>query len=267
MFTGAGLRFVILPMLSRAPSLLMGLAALTAAVAGMRAQGGPPMITDDPGTPGSGHWEINLAWTEQQTAGTTLLGLPLLDANYGVGDRIQLNYQASWNVLHASGQPNESGYSDSQVAVKWRYYDAGDTGLQLSTYPRVYFQNPGSYSDRRGTADPNTTLLLPLEVRRDFGTLSVNADIGRTFSAAKANRGWMGGICIGREISRGWEVDGELHWNASDQLQRTEGILNLGTRYDFSRHATLLLAVGRDLHDSFGPRISLLTFVGVQLRL
>lgn len=26
-----------------------------------RAQGGPPMITDDPGTPGSGRFEINLA--------------------------------------------------------------------------------------------------------------------------------------------------------------------------------------------------------------
>jgi hypothetical protein len=25
------------------------------------AQGGPPMVTDDPGTPGDGHWEINIA--------------------------------------------------------------------------------------------------------------------------------------------------------------------------------------------------------------
>ena len=245
----------------------MVLAALTAAVAGMRAQGGPPMITDDPGTPGNGHWEINLAWTDQQTPGSTLLGLPLLDANYGVGDRIQLNYQASWNVLHAAGQPNESGFSDSQVAVKWRYYDAGDTGLQLSTYPRVFFLDPGSDSDRRGTADPYTTILLPLEVRRDFGILSVNADIGRTFSAATANRGWTGGVCIGREISKGWEVDGEVHWNASEELQRTEATLTLGTRYDFSRHATLLLVVGRDLHDSLGARATLLTYVGVQMRL
>ncbi|MFT3792165.1 MAG: hypothetical protein QM741_14065 [Rudaea sp.] len=25
------------------------------------AQGGPPLVTDDPGTPGNGKWEINLA--------------------------------------------------------------------------------------------------------------------------------------------------------------------------------------------------------------
>ena len=27
----------------------------------LHAQGGPPMITDDPGTPGPGRWEINIA--------------------------------------------------------------------------------------------------------------------------------------------------------------------------------------------------------------
>jgi hypothetical protein len=28
----------------------------------LHAQGGPPFITDDPGTPGNKHWEINLGW-------------------------------------------------------------------------------------------------------------------------------------------------------------------------------------------------------------
>jgi hypothetical protein len=57
------------------------------------------MITDDPGTPGDGHWEINTPGPTSGRPGSTLLGLPLLDANYGVGDRIQLNYQGSWNIL------------------------------------------------------------------------------------------------------------------------------------------------------------------------
>ena len=33
------------------------------------AQGGPPLITDDPGTPGDGHWEINIA-EQSETTGT-----------------------------------------------------------------------------------------------------------------------------------------------------------------------------------------------------
>lgn len=30
------------------------------------AQGGPPLITDDPGTPGNGKWEINVAFTVEK---------------------------------------------------------------------------------------------------------------------------------------------------------------------------------------------------------
>jgi hypothetical protein len=225
------------------------------------------MITDDPGTPGNGHWEINLAWTDQQLPGSTIEGLPLLDANYGVGDRIQLNYQASWNVISNSGEATQSGLSDSQVAVKWRFYDAGDKGLQLSTYPRYTFVNPGSGSDRRGTADPNATFLLPFEVRRDFGVIAVNVDFGHTFSGSRGDRGWMGGLCLGRELAKGWELDAEIHLTTSEGLERTETILNVGTRCDLSSHATLLLAIGRDTHDTLGTRTSLLTFVGIQVRL
>jgi hypothetical protein len=225
------------------------------------------MITDDPGTPGDGHWEINLAWTDQRTPGSTLIGLPLLDANYGVGDRLQLNYQASWNILRDEGEGTQSGMSDSQLAVKWRFYDAGETGLQLSAYPRVFFLDPGSDSDRRGTADPDTSFLLPFEIRKDLGVVSVNADFGHMFSGAARDRGWMGGLCVGREVSKGWELDAEAHVDASERLGRYEAIINLGTRYDFSAHETLLLAIGRDAASSLGPRVSLLAYVGLQVRI
>ena len=33
------------------------------------AQGGPPLVTDDPETPGDGHWEVNLAATGDHTSG------------------------------------------------------------------------------------------------------------------------------------------------------------------------------------------------------
>jgi hypothetical protein len=49
------------------------------------AQGGPPMITDDPGTPGDGHWEINIAATGRHASSFTEAELPLIDINYGLG--------------------------------------------------------------------------------------------------------------------------------------------------------------------------------------
>jgi hypothetical protein len=243
--------------------LLLALAALLGAAPGLRAQGGPPMITDDPGTPGNGHWEINLAWTEQQAPGSTLVGLPLLDANYGVGDRLQLNYQASWNIARESGEPTESAMSGSQLAVKWRFYDAGEDGLQMSMYPRYTFPASGNGSETVNAA----TFLMPFEVVKNLGFVSVNVDFGYTFSQAGEDRGWMGGLCIGCAIAKGWELDAEVHATSSERLERNETTVNLGTRYDFNGHSTLLLAIGRDTGNAFGPRVSLLSYVGIQLRI
>jgi len=56
------------------------------------AYGGPPLLTDDPDTPGPNHWEINVATTSENAAHEWEFGTPLLDINYGVGDHIQLKY-------------------------------------------------------------------------------------------------------------------------------------------------------------------------------
>ena len=45
------------------------------------AQGGPPMLTDDPGTPGSGAWEINFAYTEKRDRQQRLRSFPHVDFN------------------------------------------------------------------------------------------------------------------------------------------------------------------------------------------
>jgi len=223
------------------------------------------MITDDPGTPGPNHWEINLAWTDTGTPGTTEFGLPLLDANYGVGDRLQINYQASWNILHEDGA-YEDGYSDSQLALKWRFYDAGEHNLQLSMYPRITFLNPGSASARRGLADSNTTFLMPFEIQKDFSLLSVNVDFGHTFCSSPVDRGWTGGLCVGRDVVKGWELDAEWHTTTDERAGRSEQTINFGSRYDLSEHATILVALGRDLSNTLGPRASVLTYLGIQLR-
>src|SRR5438270_11046679 len=60
-------------------------------------QGGPPMITDDPGTPGNGKWEIETAFTFLRTPERKTFEGPVLDFNYGWGERIQLKYEVGWD--------------------------------------------------------------------------------------------------------------------------------------------------------------------------
>ncbi|PYK23325.1 MAG: hypothetical protein DME59_17275 [Verrucomicrobia bacterium] len=62
-------------------------------------QGGPPMITDDPGTPGNGHWENNFAIAFEHRPNEWSIDAPAVDLNYGWGDHIQLTLQTSLAIL------------------------------------------------------------------------------------------------------------------------------------------------------------------------
>src|SRR6476646_807261 len=75
---------------------LVCIALLLARTAQVCAQGGPPLLTDDPGTPGNRNWEINIASTHFRSPGEREIEAPLLDINYGLGDRIQLKYEVPY---------------------------------------------------------------------------------------------------------------------------------------------------------------------------
>ena len=224
------------------------------------------MLTDDPGTPGDKNWEINVGWTAQQLPGSYEFGAPQLDLNYGLGDRVELTYFATYLDEHDDGGPSKWGMSDSEFALKWRFIDGGDHGLQISVYPEVDFLTPGSHSGRRGLADGNTAYVLPFEFQRDYELISVDADFGHNFATAGGADGWFGGICLDREVKKGWEIDAEVHMNGDEDLGRTEWIGNVATRIDLSKKTTLMLLVGRDLGNRIGPKSSLMSYMGIQLR-
>src|ERR1700677_1562637 len=88
-----------------------------------RAQGGPPFITDDPGTPGNHHWEINFGWIANHNPGQSYYEIPDVDMHYGRGDRIQLKYELP---LAAGTNANIStgvGLGESLLGIKWRYFE------------------------------------------------------------------------------------------------------------------------------------------------
>lgn len=232
----------------------------------VRAQGGPPLITDDPGTPGNHHWEINVAWTVEYNADETENEIPLIDWNYGVGDRLQLKYEVPWVVAREGGDRARAGLGNGLAGIKWRFYDAGENGWQISTYPQIGFVNPGSHSDRRALADSGTSLLLPFEVQRNLGICLLNFDCGHVFHPGEDAGEWFGGLALGRELRHGLELAAELHGNASGRFARDELALNAGLRLDLSERQTLLLSVGRDLHNTLGPRDRLISYLGLQTR-
>src|SRR5271170_1254064 len=56
--------------------LAIGCAVILALSAAARGEGGPPLIGDDPGTPGNGNWEINVPYLYQRTSQQTTIDVP-----------------------------------------------------------------------------------------------------------------------------------------------------------------------------------------------
>lgn len=248
-------------------SSLVVLMVAVLCVAPVWAAGGPPMFTDDPGTPGDKHWEINFAALTSRTSGASTYQIPLVDANFGVGDRVQLKFEMPWLFQEEKTGTSRSGAGDALVGVKWRFYDAGDNAWQISTYPQVAFGLPLlDPPNNNGPEDLGTSYLLPVEFLHDLGDFDINFEMGRWFRPSHQVDSWIAGCALTREVKKGFELIAELHEETSVRFPQDELILNFGTRLDLSEQYTLLFSAGRDLRNTLDTPNFLLFYLGLQIR-
>ena len=108
---------------TRRATRLLTLCALMLAAGSAPAQGGPPLVTDDPETPGDGKWEINVGAIATHTRGRWEIAAPDADINYGWGDRVQLKLDVPRVTARDDGQHWKSGAGEGNAGVKWRFID------------------------------------------------------------------------------------------------------------------------------------------------
>jgi len=209
------------------------------------AQGGPPMVTDDPETPGAGHWEINLAATGDHTSERWQIAAPDADINYGWGENIQLKLDIPWSFVQESGQPWKSGLGGTQVGIKWRFVDVEKAGFAMSTYPQ-YTWNWLSSSVNRGIAAPGTQFFLPVEVATVVGDFGLAVEVGRNFVQDGPNQ-WVAGVVVGHPCSENVQCVAEVHETSAPHNSQT--LVNFGFHWKWTDSLFLLGAAGRE----FGP--------------
>ncbi len=231
----------------------------------LHAEGSPPLITDDPGTPGDGHWEINVGLSTEKRPGSRSSELPLLDLNYGIGDRLQLKYEVPYLNVHEEGSPSLSGLGNSALGVKWRFYDAGEKGLSVSVYPQIEFNNPGSNSDDKGLVAQGAAFLLPFQFEKEIGPVTLIWQAGREFRSG--GDVWFYGVSVGHLVSEKVELAVELAGGGTAHLDHTVLTANFGVAIDLSERTSVLFSVGRELHNHEEPCATLVGYLGVQWRL
>jgi hypothetical protein len=229
------------------------------------AQGGPPYYTNDPGTPGNFNWEINLGYMPFLYSDQSVSHAPDVDINFGVGDRIQLTYENAWLRVQNPKSRTEYGLGQSNPGVKWRFYDAGKSGLNISVFPQLFLNNRND-AVRRGITPASQTFLLPVEFSRKFGPIDVNYEIGYQLGH-KGPNGWLTGLVIGHDLTPRLEIDMEIYSQGPFQLSGDQPMIDFGARYKIHSPVIFLFMAGRSFEPARSNQSYFQGYFGIQLLL
>jgi len=218
------------------------------------------MITDDPGTPGDGKFEINLAIAFEHRSGETSFDAPAIDINYGVGDRIQLTLQGGPVLLKRSDHGWIGGLGGTEAAVKWRFIDDEKAGITMSMFPRILF-NISESAARRGLADDGTRFQIPFQFAKSFGGFDLDLEWGPLVSTVGPAQ-WIYGIVLAVDVSKTAGVMAELHGTSRTNFDDDELAVNIGVRQKLSEHCTFIGSLGHELRSTEAR--ALIGYAGVQ---
>ena len=219
------------------------------------------MITDDPGTPGNGHWENNIAIAFEHRPNETSWDLPAIDLNYGVGEHIQLTLQGGPVLLKRNGHGLIGGLGGTEAAVKWRFLDEEKSGFDVSMFPRVIF-NITQSSVRRDLAEDGTRFQIPFQVAKTFGRFHADAEFG-PLAGTVGRSEWIYGIVGGMDLAKTTMLMAELNGTSRMNFTRDVLIVNFGLRHQLTDARILIASIGHELRDPDQAR-SFIGYLGVQ---
>jgi hypothetical protein len=220
--------------------------------------GGPPMLTDDPGTVELHGLEINLS-VNPHIQDRSDWEAPLIDVNYGLLEGVQLKVE--WPLVFAETEGGRvvGRAGDPSVGMKWRLLDEERSFFSVSIYPAV------SLPVRAG--DP-AEVKLPVELERSIGMFVVGEEMGFLYQSPHGES-LLNGTLLGAspvdklQIMMEFYLQKDLHAGNT-----TEGYVNIGMRYDLSPSLGVMTSAGTEcITPEEEDRERFFSFLGVQLRL
>ncbi len=221
--------------------------------------GGPPMITDDPGTPDKGTWEINFSFNTELKTVEKEFEVPLIEINFGFNERTQLKLEFPYLFTRSDPNENQHRIGDITLGIKYRFLDEDKVGISLSLYPQISIATE---------TDAENEYLLPLQIEKTFGKVVLGMDVRYAY----LNNGtdfFQNGILIGYGLSERLNVMGEfVYWSDLWNFDTLEGVLNLGLKYQTNDTFSFMTSLGTGLFSiDNDSKITLISFVGFQLNI
>jgi hypothetical protein len=215
-------------------SILLGLAA--------QAQAAHPLVTDDTGTQGAGHWqfEANTDHTRIRGGGATDWEREVnIALTRGVSETLDVAVNVPWLHLGPSGAPSQRGVGDATLLAKWRFHDNGQ-GWTLGLRPEITVPTG---SDSRGLGNGRAAAALTLLSHYQSGPWTWLANAGyahndNTFGDRKHL--WAASTAVLYELSEQWTLAADIGvGRAAEQGATAEKFGLLGAIYHIGEDTDL----------------------------
>ncbi|MGN6734827.1 MAG: transporter [Candidatus Binatia bacterium] len=214
-----------------------------------RASAGPPFTTDDPEPVEYRHWEIYVASQIEHDKDNWSGTSPHFEVNYGALPNLQLHLIAPVAFSAAAHGATNFGYGDTEVGVKYRFFEETDQLPQVGVFPLVEIP---SGNRERSLGSGHAQVFLPLWLQKSFGPWTTYGGGGYWINPGKDNHDWwFTGWLLQREITSELTLGGEIfHETSSEKGGDSDTRLNFGGFYNFSDTYHFLFSAG---HTVQGP--------------
>jgi len=212
---------------------------------------GPPFRTDDPEPVEYKHWEIYFASQYSNDRNGVSATAPHAEINYGVAPNFQLHLIVPMEYVKPAGQPSHYGYGDTELGLKWRFYECEEAKFMVGTFPIVEIPT-GDQSMGLGNGDAQ--VFLPLWLQKGWGPWQTYGGGGYWINPGTGHQDfWFLGWQIQREINKNLTLGGEVfHQSASEVDGDSHTAFNIGAIINITDNHHILISAGRDFD---GPNL------------
>jgi hypothetical protein len=207
---------------------------------------GPPFRTDDPVPVEYKNWEIYIASQYQHERDGVSATAPHLEVNYGIAPNFQLHVIAPMEYVKPAGMPSHYGYGDTELGVKWRFFEIEEAGFMAGTFPQLEIPT-GTESKELGNGD--TQVFLPLWLQKAWGPWQTNAGGGYWINPGEGHQDfWFLGWQVQREINKCLTLGAELFYQTASEADGEHHFgFNAGAIINITENHHILMSAGRDI--------------------
>jgi len=207
---------------------------------------GPPFLTDDPEPVEYKHWEIYVASMSEEQHGGVSMTAPHVDVNYGIAPNFQLHVTTPMEYINPPGRPSHYGYGDTELGVKWRFFQNEDARFLASVYPLLEVPT-GAESRGLGNGDPQ--VFLPIWLQKGWGPWLTYGGGGYLINPGHAHQNlWFLGWLVQRDLNKYLSLGAELFYGtAPDTDDELHFGFNMGSIINITEKHHILLSAGTDI--------------------